>query len=141
MEMTMFRPMMILAASAALAGCAQTPAQTARAAAAAAADQAELGRQLKGLVAVGERSCLPTLPSTMQVEAYGPTLLYTAGAGQKYRSDTTGGCESIARGDILVTVSNSGSTCRGDISRTVDRTGRFPTGSCSLGSFVEYRKP
>ena len=85
-------------------------------------------------------TCLPTLPTT-QVTAYGKTLIYSSGRSLKYRSDTTGGCENVERGDILVTVSNGGRTCQGDISQTVAPVGRMVTGSCALGPFTEYRKP
>jgi len=121
-------------------GCAQTPAQSARAAQAAAAAQEALGKELAGLQPRGEMTCLPPLPST-RVEAYGSTLVYVASPRLKYVSPTNGGCESIARDDILVTRSNGGRTCQGDISQTVDRTSRMPTGGCALGRFTEYRKP
>ncbi len=128
-----------LVAAATLTACAQTLAQSARAAQTMAVEQQGLGRELAGLIPKNHLTCLPTLP-TAQVKAYGSTLVYVAGPGLKYRTDTTGGCEGIARGDILVTTSNQGQTCQGDISRTIDQAGHFPTGSCALGPFVEYRR-
>ena len=123
-----------------LAGCAQTPAETARAAQDAVAQQQGLARELAGLVPKNDLTCLPTLP-TKHVKAYGSTLVYVASPRLKYRSDTAGGCEGVGRDDILITKSNGGRTCQGDISQTIDRAGRFPTGSCALGPFVEYRRP
>ncbi|MDE0879022.1 MAG: hypothetical protein OSB00_10235 [Sphingomonas bacterium] len=136
----MMKPLMLAAALGAVAACAQTPAQTARAAQDAAAAQDALAKELAGLVPKGELTCLPTFP-TKSVRSYGQSLVYVAGPRLKYVSRTAGGCEGVARNDILVTVSNGGRTCQGDISRTIDRTARFPTGGCALGPFTEYRRP
>jgi len=123
-----------------LAGCAQTPAQTARAAESQAASQTALAKTLAGLTPGKSSSCMPIGRTSSQVAAYGPTIVYTIDRNLKYRSDTTGGCEGIARDDILVTKSYTGTLCSGDIAQTVDRTSRFQTGSCSFGPFVPYRK-
>ena len=136
----MLKPILVLTAAAALVGCAQTPADTARAAQDVAATQAALAKELAGLVPQGQTACLPNLP-TKQVEAYGKTILYTVSPRLKYRTETAGGCETLARGDILVTRSNGGAVCAGDISQTIDRTSRFPTGGCSFGEFTVYRRP
>ncbi|WP_375396929.1 hypothetical protein [uncultured Sphingomonas sp.] len=129
-----------LIATAGLAGCAQTPAQTARAQAAAAASQQALAGELTGLRAVSTSDCLQDRSATSGLKAYGDSLVYRVSDRLKYVNATTGGCEGVARGDVLVTISNSGRLCRGDIARTVDQTGHFPTGSCALGSFTTYRK-
>lgn len=134
-------PLSCLAAALALAGCARTPAETARAADAVAADQQKLDKALAGLTPGKPTDCLPSLPTTRQTEGIGQTILYRVDRSLIYRNDTGGGCERIARGDALVTVSPSGRLCRGDIARTVDLVARFPTGSCSLGSFVPYTAP
>jgi hypothetical protein len=136
----MLKPIVVLTAAAGLAACAQTPAETARAAQDAAATQAALAKELAGLVPKGQMACLPNRP-TKHVEAYGKTILYTVSPRLKYRTETAGGCESLARGDILVTRSNGIGVCAGDISQTIDRTSHFPTGSCSFGEFTEYRRP
>ena len=102
-------------------------------------DEERLAAALKGLVPDKPMDCLiDRQPS--QIEAYGPTILYRVSKNLVYRNDTGGGCEHIASGDILVTTSISGRLCRGDIGRTVSPS-RFPTGSCSLGSFTAYRRP
>ncbi|TPG13053.1 hypothetical protein [Sphingomonas oligophenolica] len=130
-----------LLAAATLSACTQTPAESARAIQDAAATQLALDKELAGLVPTGNRlTCLPPLPSA-HVEGYGSTLVYSVSSRQKYRTETGGGCEGVGRGDILVTTSNGGRTCQGDISQTIDRTSRFPTGSCAFGPFVEYRRP
>ena len=123
-----------------IAACAQTPAETARAAQDAAATQSGLDRALAGLRPVGTSSCLNNFQNP-HLQAYGRTLVYAVSNGRKYRSDTAGGCESVARGDILVTTSPQGRVCAGDIAQTIDRTARFPTGSCAIGEFTEYRRP
>ena len=52
--------------------------------------------------------------------AYGSTLVYKMTNGEAYRNDTAGGCEGQARGDVLITRSNTGQLCQGDIATTVD---------------------
>lgn len=121
----------------AIAGCAATPRERAEQARAEATAQDKLAATLAGLTPGESTTCLPALQSS-QLAAYGPTLVYTVTRGLKYRNDTTGGCEGVARDDILITRSPQGRVCQGDIAQTVDRTSRFPTGSCSLGRFVPY---
>ncbi|QDZ06594.1 hypothetical protein FPZ24_03165 [Sphingomonas panacisoli] len=126
-------------AALALTGCAMTPAETARAQAAAEADRAALGQQLAGLRATKTGDCLDSFQST-SLKAYGSTLVYRVNQNLVYVNDTTAGCEGISRGDYLVTKSNFGRVCRGDIGRTFTPGSDVPTGSCSLGSFTTYRK-
>lgn len=123
----------------ALSSCAMTPAQTARANEQRTADQAKLGKDLAGLKPGESKSCLDPLLQT-SLKAYGSTLVYRVSNNLAYVNETTGGCEAVERGDILVTRSNSGRTCRGDIATTVMPGSRTLSGSCSLGSFVAYRK-
>jgi hypothetical protein len=123
-----------------LAACAQTPADTARAAQDRQTTQVRLDKALAGLVPGETTSCIPTTLSSAQTEAYGPTLLYTYGRNLVYRTETTGGCENAGRGDILVTKQLQGRPCRGDIATTVSPTSRVFSGSCSLGDFTVYRR-
>ena len=134
------RSLLILVPLAALAACAQTPAQTAAAAQAGAAAQVELDKELAGLVPGAPRNCIDPRWSR-QVKSYGGTILYSDIGSTKYRGDTGGGCERIGRGDVLVTRTSTGQLCRGDIARTIDPVSRFQTGSCSFAAFVPYRKP
>ena len=124
-----------------LAGCAQTPADTARAAQSAQAAQVGLDKALAGLTPRSTSACLIDIYPPAHIEAYGSTLLYRVGRGLVYRNNTTGGCERVARGDILVTRQVQGRPCRGDIATTVDRVSRILTGSCALGEFTTYRRP
>jgi hypothetical protein len=126
-------------AALALNGCAMTPAQTARAADERAAAQTALDKDLAGLTAVGTKDCLDRY-QTSSLSARGPALVYTVSKGLVYVSQTTGGCEGVERGDILVTKSITGQLCRGDIATTVQTGSRTLTGSCALGSFTTYRK-
>lgn len=125
-----------------LTACARTPAETAASAQREVAEADRLATALAGLVPDRSTSCLP-LTSTQQArtEAFGPTILYRYTGGLVYRSDTSGGCERIARGDVLVTRQLSGRLCAGDIATTFDPGARFQTGSCSFGPFTAYRKP
>lgn len=120
--------------------CTQTPAETARAAARVQIEQEGLAKELAGLVPGKPMSCLDNFRST-QLASYGPTILYRVSKSLVYRTETGGGCTRVGRGDILVTRSPEGRTCAGDISQTFDTGSRMPTGSCSLGQFVPYRKP
>lgn len=136
-----FLSTILLSGAALLGACTQTPMQAQRAAQVDETTQMALDKELAGLVPdPTTTTCLPTLTRT-QVKGYGKTLVYSAGSSLKYRSDTTGGCEGVGRGDILVTVSNGGRTCQGDIARTIDQASRFPTGGCGIGPFTAYRKP
>ena len=123
-----------------LGACTQTQADVERAQVRKADVQEKLAKELAGLVPGKPETCISQFPQK-QSAGYGATILYRVNNGMVYRSDTYGGCEGIARGDILVTRTPSGQLCRGDIAQTFDRTSRFPTGSCSFGDFVPYRKP
>jgi hypothetical protein len=125
----------------AVAACAQTPADTARAAQARQAAQGGLDKALAGFTRGETTSCIPlaSLPSA-QTEAYGPTILYRIGRNLVYRTDTAGGCEGISRGDILVTRQLQSRPCSGDIATTVQPVSRTFSGSCSFGDFTAYRR-
>jgi hypothetical protein len=102
-------------------------------------DEQKLAAELNGLVPDKPVDCIDRYQAS-QTQAYGGTILYKVSRSLIYRNDTGGGCENMARGDILVTESISGRLCRGDIGRTVSPSMHAPTGSCALGSFVAYRK-
>jgi hypothetical protein len=133
-------PTLALAALA-LTGCAASPADTARAQARDQADRVALDKKLAGLSPAEKTDCLDnfrTTPATLS--ANGAALVYRVSDKLTYVNETTGGCEAVERGDILVTQSNAGRLCRGDIGRTVMPGSSMPTGSCALGSFIAYRK-
>lgn len=124
----------------AAAACTQTPAETARGLQDEAATQARLDQRLAGLVPGEPLNCLPQFQRT-QTSGYGRTILYTVGRDLVYRNDTSGGCDGLSRDDIIISRPLTSQTCQGDILRLVDRTIGTPTGSCSLGKFVPYRRP
>lgn len=123
-----------------LASCALTPAERQQAADQAVTTQVALDRQVAGLTADKPTDCMDNIRQQSQTIGYGSTILYKVSRNLIYRTDTSGGCEGIARGDALITVTPSDRFCRGDIARTVDLVSRIPTGSCALGSFVKYHK-
>ena len=129
----------LIAVALAVAGCTPTPQQRIATQEANAAAAEKLGKALAGPTPGQPTSCMPRFPTT-QVQAFGPTILYTVSRGLKYRTDTAGGCERVGRGDILVTRSPSGQLCQGDIATTIDQTARTFSGSCSFGPFVRYSK-
>lgn len=104
-------------------------------------DQAKLAKELSGLVPGKPMQCLSQRQGNMGLTAVGDTLLYRVSPSLVYVNKTTGGCQNVARRDILVTRSFTGGLCRGDIAQTVDVVARMPTGGCALGEFVPYRKP
>ncbi|MBN8806780.1 MAG: hypothetical protein J0I47_00865 [Sphingomonas sp.] len=130
---------LLLLSVVALGGCAMTPQERAAAADRAARDQSELQRSLAGLTPGETTDCLPSRQQS-SLKAYGDKLVYRVSPRLAYVSNTAGGCENVARGDILVTRSNQDRVCRGDIATTVDQTSRIPTGSCAIGSFTVWRK-
>jgi hypothetical protein len=134
MRALMFLPLLALGA------CAQTPADTARAAQATQAAQIGLDKQLSGLTRGETTSCMPITERSAQTQAFGSTILYRVNRGLVYRTDTAGGCEGMSRGDILVTRQPEGRPCRGDIATTVQPVSRVFTGSCSFGDFTVYRR-
>lgn len=123
----------------AIAGCATTPAEQARADAATATIQHKLDVRLAGLVAGPSTDCINNYPE-VHSEAYGSKIVYTVSSRLVYVNETTGGCENMARGDYLVTVSNGGRLCRGDVGRTITPNVDVPSGSCALGSFTPFTR-
>ena len=125
-----------------VAGCAATPKETARAAAAQARQADRLATRLAGYTPGRPQDCLPTIRPAASTETIGATILYVQSVKLLYRNDTTGGCENAEHGDYYGTVSPIGRLCRGDIARTFQaNTGNVPTGSCALGAFVPYTRP
>lgn len=121
-----------------LSSCAATPAQIARDQADTARTQAKLDKRLAGYTAGKTTDCIR--PVNASVDIFGDTLVYRDSGTRLYKTTTTGGCFGLKRDDIIVTRSFNGQLCRGDIVRTVDRTGGFPSGSCSFGDFVSYTR-
>jgi hypothetical protein len=128
---------------AALAGCSTTPREAEQAAEAAAATEDRLAVALAGLTPGPPQACLEPFATrrNASVKGYGSTLVYTISRNLKYVT-VAPGCEGVGRReDILITSTPIGRNCSGDIVQTVDRTSRFPTGSCAFGQFVPYRRP
>lgn len=132
--------LLMLPAAMLASGCTQTQAEVERAQVRDASVQEKLAKELAGLVPGKPQNCISQFPQKSS-SGYGATILYRANSKLIYRNDTAGGCEGIGRDDILVTRTPTGQLCRGDIAQTFDRTSRFPTGSCSFGDFIPYRKP
>ena len=133
--------MFVVLPALALAACTQTPAETAASAQRMAAEQDRLATALAGFTPERTHSCLPSAGRQLaQTEGFGNTILYKYGRNLIYRTDTAGGCERIAHGDVLVTRQFGGELCQGDIATTYDTVARFQTGSCSFGPFTAYRR-
>ncbi len=120
-----------------LFGCAATPGQLARETQRQASDTEKLAVALKGLSPGKPQDCID-LRDANDTTRIGDTILYRLGSKRLYRTDTSGGCFGLARGDILVTKSYGGRLCRGDIASTVDPGSRVESGSCVIGAFTPY---
>jgi len=103
-------------------------------------DHARFAAEVAGLTPGAPVNCISAQRNTRGLKAIGPRLIYRVSRNLVYVNETAGGCEGVARGDILVTRAFTGGLCRGDIAQTVSYPAPIPTGNCALGSFVPYRK-
>ena len=116
-------------AGAAIAG--QTPALDAKRA-------AKFSALIAGMTPGKPVDCIDTRQRDSTLEAYGDKLVYRFGRKKLFVSQTTGGCDSVARGDTLVTRQFTSRLCRGDVARTVDLPAGVETGGCAIGTFTPY---
>lgn len=107
----------------------------------AAVEQAGLDKALAGLQPGRPQSCLYQDRIGYQTERYGDTILYRKSRNEVYRVDTGGGCFGLSRGDAIITRTTASQLCRGDIVETVDLVSHTPSGTCSFGDFVPYKRP
>lgn len=105
-----------------------------------AAEAARFDKALAGLTPTETNDCLPSTREQSSLKSYGTRLVYRVSNRLAYVTDTGGGCEAVASGDILVTKSNFGRLCRGDIATTIQPGSNVLSGSCALGSFTAWRK-
>jgi hypothetical protein len=105
----------------------------------AAKDKAQLDKALAGMTPGKPQDCIQPYRAR-DTSRIGDTILYKYSPREIYRVDTGGGCFGLRRGDAIVTKSTTGQLCRGDIVRTVDLVSHIPSGSCSFGAFIPYRK-
>jgi hypothetical protein len=134
----MFRVAVTAALLAATLGATASTAQSGREKAAA-RQEAQLARSLAGLTPGTPEHCIDPRRVTY-TENYPDTILYVAGRGELWRTDTVGTCAGLKNDDIVVARRISGHICEGDIIETRARAGGFYTGSCSLGKLVPYTK-
>lgn len=133
------RPLLFLCLAA--AGCAPTVAETARRENPAAAQSAKLDKALAGLTPGQAQGCLNDIDRRVaRTTTYGSTVLYRVSRNRVFRNDMNGNCTSATFDPIVVTQTPTGSLCRGDIAQLVDRSSRFPVGSCSYGDFIPYSR-
>ncbi|SEJ58374.1 hypothetical protein SAMN05428950_10298 [Sphingomonas sp. OV641] len=101
-------------------------------------EQMQVQKELARLTPQAPVDCIDTRFRNVSLRAVGNKLIYRESRNRIFVSETAGGCENVARGDALVTRQFGPRLCRGDIATTVDRTARFPTGSCAIGPFTPY---
>jgi hypothetical protein len=124
----------------ATAACAPTAAEVAQQERRAATDAQEVDRALVRLIPGTPTSCLTGIDRRQaRSRSIGSTVLYTVNRGRVFRNDMNGNC-NLSGDPILVTVTPTDALCRGDIVQLVDRTSRFPVGSCSYGDFIPYTR-
>lgn len=103
-------------------------------------EQARVASDLARLTPQPDVDCIDTRRNDGSLRAVGRQLIYRQNRNTIFVSNTAGGCEGVARGDVLVTRQFGTRLCQGDIAQTVDRTVGFPTGSCAIGRFTPYTK-
>ncbi|MEH3047567.1 hypothetical protein [Sphingomonas adhaesiva] len=101
--------------------------------------EAEYQRLIAGKTPGKPVDCIDTRFDRPSLSAYGDKLIYRVSSKLVYVNDSTGGCQGVARGDVLVTRQFQSRLCKGDIAQTVSVPPAIPTGSCALGSFTPYR--
>ena len=123
---------LLLAGSAALSADSYRQRQEAR-------DSADLAKALAGYTPGKPMSCIQ--PSRIrETQRIGDKIIYKYSRNEIYVNDTGGGCFGLRSGDAIITKSTTGQFCRGDIVRTADLVSHMPSGSCTFGDFVPYRK-
>jgi|KBSMisStaDraftv2_1062788.scaffolds.fasta_scaffold10890_3 hypothetical protein len=130
--------LIILAASAVMAGCTQAPPPGQGAAAA----DTRLEALIAGKVAGPPVSCLPSIyNSTVKQEITSTAIAFVASPGLVYVNDVRGsGCEGTnGPMDSLVRKSHGSDLCSGDIVEIRDLQANTSHGSCSLSAFVPYQ--
>jgi len=133
------RPLLFLCLVA--AGCAPTVAETARRQDRAAVQSAKLDKALAGLTPGPAENCLSGIDRRRaRTTTFGSTLVFRISRDKVFRNDMNGNCTSGTFDPIIVTRTPSTSLCRGDIAQLIDRTSRFPVGSCSYGDFIPYTR-
>ena len=100
---------------------------------------AEYRQLLAGKTPGKPETCIDTRFNNPRLTAYDGKLIYRVSSKLVYVNDSTGGCQGVARGDVLVTRQFQSRLCRGDIAQTITVPPAVPTGSCALGSFTPYR--
>lgn len=138
------RPMLILLpaltlALPLLASCANTPPSQSQLRAEA-RDAAKLEETLAGFTPGKPVNCVENR-DLRGPEAYGEnTLLFRTSRKLIWRTETSGSCNDVKRGDALITHQYTSRLCKGDIARTANLQAGFQSGSCVIGAFVPYRK-
>lgn len=131
-------PLIAAAVAALLAGCtARQPSPEA----VARADQ-RLAEATRGLVPGKPQSCIASMGLQGPTQIDPSTLIYRASANQVYVNRLGVPCPGLDQSDtVLVTRQlNPSQLCASDTFTLVDRTSRFPRGTCSYGRFTPYRK-
>lgn len=121
------------------AGCTMTPRDTTGPAQHARAE-ARIADALEGFSAGPPQRCIDRT-RVIRIQKYTDTILYEYTPREIYRVTTTPGCFGLARNETVVAQTPTTQLCSGDIIFTTDSTARTPTGSCSLGDFIPYRRP
>jgi hypothetical protein len=129
-----------LFASAVLAGCVQTDAQSVPLALD--KDQSKLlGKLLDGKIAAAPVNCISTFDADNIIRVSDDLLLFRQSGKLVYQNRLRAPCPGLADDDdILVTEQFGSQKCSGDLIRLVDRISGFQGPSCILGDFIPYRK-
>jgi hypothetical protein len=104
-----------------------------------AAPDPAIAKALSGKVAGKPVTCISLLDGQSST-TYRGAILYRVSSKLTYVNDL-GKCPFLGEDNILVTDIHGSQMCRGDIVRMIDRSSRFPSGSCVFSDFVPYQTP
>jgi hypothetical protein len=96
-------------------------------------------KAVAGKIAGTPRSCI-SVQDTRDSTTYRNAIVYRVSSKLSYVNDL-GNCPFLRNDNIMVTDIRGSQICRGDIVNMVDRSSKFPSGSCSFGDFVPYETP
>ena len=102
--------------------------------------EAKVSKALAGRTPAKPQSCIRLRPG-LSSQTIGNAIIYEDSARRWYVNRPDGGrCTELNDDVIVVTRTPSNQLCRGDIVQLIDRTARFPRGSCGLDDFVPYER-
>ncbi len=118
-----------------ISGCTATPPPTAPDM----RGQMMLAQMLQGQVAGPAQRCLQNSQTRTLVPVDATTIVYRDG-GTTWVNHVHGLCGGLQSGTLITKPIGGLGLCDGDVAQVIDFSG-MPTGSCTFGPFIPYRRP